>query len=160
MKTRWQYIVLHQHPEIQLKYNNDNSELPSPFVWSSIFGWQIRCGPLMHGSFQYYSNFLYLLLRILHNNAVLPSGQLYFLCQFIAQFKAMALQICTNLKIPNSTTMERDNNNGGFHLYLLGFPFVYQFELQIELEPNLLVQNPVELIISPTFQIVLISCVT
>ena len=49
---------------------------------------------------------------------------------------------------------------GGFHLHLLGFPFVYQFELQIELEPNLLVQNPVELIISPTFQIVLISCVT
>ena len=25
---------------------------------------------------------------------------------------------------------------GGFHLQLLGFPFVYQFELQIEIEPN------------------------
>ena len=49
---------------------------------------------------------------------------------------------------------------GGFHLHLLGFPFVYRFELQIELEPNLLVQNPIELIISPTFQIFLISCVT
>ena len=49
---------------------------------------------------------------------------------------------------------------GGFHLHLLGFPFVYQFKLQIELEPNLLVHNPVELIISPTFQNVLISCVT
>ena len=48
----------------------------------------------------------------------------------------------------------------GFHRHILVFPFVYQFELQIELEPNLLVQNPVELIISPTFQIVLISCVT
>ena len=58
------------------------------------------------------------------------------------------------------TTHNSETSFGGFHLHLLGFPFVYQFELQIELEPNLLVQNPVELIISPTFQIVLISCVT
>ena len=45
---------------------------------------------------------------MLHNHTVLPSCQLHFLCKFIAQLKVMALQLCTDLKIPNSTTMERD----------------------------------------------------
>ena len=55
-----------------------------------------------------------------------------------------SLIICTCVIISFSDTSVV--NNGGFHLHLLGFPFVYQFELQIELEPKLLVQNPVELI--------------
>ena len=71
------------------------------------------------------------------------------------EFTKPSIQLTKNIKVCKKVCYK-----GGFHLHLLGFPFVYQFELQIELEPNLLVQNPVELIISPTFQIVLISCVT